>query len=164
MSARPHVPERPVPSVTSHSVTAAPPDESSRFSLPLAKNAIERLSGDQKTDVAPSVAGSTRASRLWSGRSHTFLRFVASVAMKASCEPLGDRARLVVSRLSPTDPAPEPLPKTVPGGGEIVNRTTFAGDPNVTAERNHPCARIAETARVLIPTSTSITDGRAAIE
>src|SRR3954467_4425409 len=53
---------------TSHTVTAAPLGRSIRFNLPPAKNARDRPSGDQKTDRAPSVPGTTRASRLEIGR------------------------------------------------------------------------------------------------
>src|SRR5262249_57567967 len=66
----PQVPKRPVPSAASHSVTTAPLERSSRFNRPLAKNAIDRLSGDQNTEVAPSVAGAGLSSRVASGRIH----------------------------------------------------------------------------------------------
>jgi hypothetical protein len=41
----------------SHTITGGPPAMSTRFSLPSTKNAIERLSGDQKGNVAFSVPG-----------------------------------------------------------------------------------------------------------
>src|SRR5262249_55552309 len=121
----PHVPKRPVPSVTSHSVTTAPLERSSRLTRPLEKNAIDRLAGDQNTEVAPSVAGTGFASRVASGRSQILLRPAGSVATNASCEPSGDNARPVVSMLTPTPGAP----KAVPGGGEIVNCTVAGTGP-----------------------------------
>ena len=52
-------------------VTAAPAGKSMRFNLPAAMNAIDRPSGDQNTDAAPSVPGIGRASSSVIARSHT---------------------------------------------------------------------------------------------
>src|SRR5215203_3364230 len=94
----PHVPKCSI-SGTSHSGTAGPPERSIRFSLPPAKNARDRPSGDQKTDDAPSVPGTTRASSSEIGRSHTRGGFGGAAATNASCDPSEDSARNVVPTL-----------------------------------------------------------------
>ena len=57
-----------------HIVVAGPPDGSIRWSEPAAKNATDRLSGDQKGAAAPSVPGSSAAVSESSGRTHRLLR------------------------------------------------------------------------------------------
>src|SRR2546427_9581794 len=95
----PHVPKAEMAG-TSHKGTADPPGRSIRFSLPPAKNASDRPSGDQKTDTAPSVPGTTRASRPETGRSQMRRGSGGALeATNASCDPSGDSARNVVATL-----------------------------------------------------------------
>src|SRR5262245_9751115 len=53
------------------SVVGAPPDASTRFRLPPAKNPSWRLSGDQNGKPAPSVPGRRRAVSALNGRTHS---------------------------------------------------------------------------------------------
>src|SRR5262249_14246990 len=153
----PQVPKRPVPSAASHSVTTAPLERSSRFNRPLAKNAIDRLSGDQNTEVAPAVAGAGLSSRVASGRIQIRLRPAGSVATNASCDPSGDNAMPVVSTLTPNPGAP----KAVPGGGEIVN-CTVAGTDSVDIF-GRISERPAMTAQTTTATPKAIGSSRALI-
>src|SRR5690349_13155977 len=91
---RPHVPELTMAG-TSHSGTAAPAGRSIRFNLPPAKNARDRPSGDQKTDVAPSVPGTTLASSAEIGLTQMTGGLGGVTATNASCDPSGERARNV---------------------------------------------------------------------
>src|SRR5215468_52619 len=63
--------DAPVATRESHSVIGVPPEASVFLSLPFAKKAINRLSGDQVGYIAPSVLGSGRASLESSGRTHS---------------------------------------------------------------------------------------------
>src|SRR5579864_4153256 len=60
----------PRPSADSQIGSGGPPEMSIRFNFPLAKNATDWLSGDQKAKVAPSVLSSGRAVAAFRGRSH----------------------------------------------------------------------------------------------
>src|SRR5262245_15337009 len=69
-----------------------------RFNWRSAKNASDWLSGDQNTDVAPSVPGRDCASRSATARIQTRFRPVdpgAGSATNASCDPSGDNAKNV---------------------------------------------------------------------
>src|SRR4029450_4773536 len=132
------------------------------FNLPPAKNPIDRLSGDQNTEVAPSVAGICRASRVVRGRNQILLRPDGSVATNTSSEPSGERAMPVVSILAQTSADHGPAPKAVPGGGDIVNLTTFACSPIGTFERSRATPTIDAETRATI--ATTVGSGRVLIE
>ena len=84
-----HVPPRPL--TAGARVCGAPPPRSSRFSAPPAKKPTERLSGDQKGSVAPSVPASGCAVVVASDRSHR--RDAPSPeATKTICRPSGESA------------------------------------------------------------------------
>src|SRR5688572_21415990 len=68
-----------------------PPNISMRFSLPPAKKAMERLSGDQNGYNAPSVPGSSREISDSIGRSQSLLPLL-ELATKAMIWPLGEMA------------------------------------------------------------------------
>src|SRR5258708_30935562 len=72
-----HVPPR--PSEASQMVNGGPPEDSIFLSLPPAKNAMKRLSGDQKGYVAPSVPAKGCACEESRGRIH-MTDFPSSVA------------------------------------------------------------------------------------
>src|ERR1700719_2243027 len=65
-----HAPPR--PEIASAIVSAGPPVTSIRLSLRSAKNATERLSGDQKGNIAFSVPASGCATGDSSGRTHSW--------------------------------------------------------------------------------------------
>ena len=87
---------------------------STRFNLPSAKNARDRPSGDQKTDVAPSVPATGRASNADRARSKMRVAPAGAVATSASWDPSDERARNVLSGLRA---------KPEPTGGDTENRT-----------------------------------------
>src|SRR5262245_15183212 len=89
-----HAPPRGLPAFAS--VCTAPPSISIRLSLPSAKNPSDRLSGDQKGKVAPSVPGSGRAERESRGRSHN-RDWLPSVATNAIVRPSGEIANEIGS-------------------------------------------------------------------
>src|SRR5262245_52871329 len=81
----------PVPRWEFASTRTEPPSTSIRFNLLSAKNPIDRLSGDQNGNWAPSVPGSGRAAPESSGRNH--IRDCRSVlATKATARPFGEIA------------------------------------------------------------------------
>lgn len=67
-----------------------PPETSTIFSFPSAKNASERLSKDQKGKIAPPVSGSGRASRELVGRTQIVVLPSAPAAANAIEEPSGE--------------------------------------------------------------------------
>src|SRR5258707_5849145 len=76
-----------------HKAWAAPPATSTRFSLLLATKPIERESADQKTPLAFSVPGSSRAVKESIGRSHSVaLATPFFWAVKARRRPSGEIA------------------------------------------------------------------------
>src|SRR6516162_5411582 len=89
---RPHVPTN-VPSGKSHKTSGGPPDGSIFLSFPSAKNASQRLSGDQTGEKAPSVPGNARADSESAGRSQRSCR-PSETAIKARLRPLGEMLRL----------------------------------------------------------------------
>src|SRR3954471_492309 len=93
----PHEPLYPTPPCTGQSTTGPAPFRSRRCSNPLEKKPIERPSGDQKSEAAPSVPGSGRASICESGRSQ--IRDVVSglTPTHASCDPSGESANALPS-------------------------------------------------------------------
>src|SRR5687768_9706524 len=96
----------------SHKSIGAPPAKSSRFSFPSAKNAMDRLSGDQKGSAAPSVPGSAVAVKEFKGRNHSSdLISSGSAARYTSKRPSGEIALIVL------------LTAILPGGTSIVKRT-----------------------------------------
>ena len=82
MSDRPQVPALPPPDGMSQIGTGAPPATSTRFSLSLVKNAIDRPSGDQRTEFAPSVPAIGLAAKAERGRTQT--RVTSSFAPHAT--------------------------------------------------------------------------------
>jgi hypothetical protein len=83
-------------------------------SLPPAKNPIDRPSGDQNIDCAPSVPASGVASTDASGRTKILEFGADDPAAKASIVPSGDTANGIRS----TD-----VRNVRPGGGATVNAT-----------------------------------------
>src|SRR6516165_2666113 len=78
-----------------------PPATSTRWSLPFAENARERLSGDQNDSKLPSVPGSARAFGESSGRTQrTDPLPAASGALKARNRPSGDNAGAGIAPLN----------------------------------------------------------------
>jgi hypothetical protein len=73
-----------------------PPSTSIRFSLLSAKNAIERLLGDQNGNEAPSVPPTTAAEPVSKERSHSAGR-PSEGATKTICLPSGEIARDILS-------------------------------------------------------------------
>src|ERR1700693_490670 len=72
-------------------ITAEPPLISIVFNLLSAKNPRERLSGDQKGKIAPSVPARERASRVFTGRIQRAVLPSAAVAAKRSDDASGDK-------------------------------------------------------------------------
>jgi len=91
------VPENPIPSRTSQIETGVPPGRSIRRSFPAAKNARERPSGDQNSDVAPSVPASGFASSSATPRIQARNGPAAPRAVNARRDPSGDTDRPVFS-------------------------------------------------------------------
>jgi hypothetical protein len=80
-----------MPGCTAQIVTGALDGRSTRCSVPPAKNAIDRPSGDQKSAVACSVPATGWLSSRASGRSQTRVACPSS-AIQASWEPSGESA------------------------------------------------------------------------
>src|SRR5580658_4025057 len=89
MPSAPQAPPR--PKGASAMIWAEPPERSTVFNLPLAKNAMERLSKDQKGKIALSVSGSWRASSELAGRTQIVVLPSAPEAAKAIADPSGER-------------------------------------------------------------------------
>src|SRR5215470_1656523 len=83
--------------VTLHKKVGAPPDTSTFMILPLEKKPMNRLSGDQNNDVAPSVPTSGRADAESSSRIRIMLGPSARRATIATRRPLGETTRDVGS-------------------------------------------------------------------
>ena len=94
----PQVPENPMVSRTSQIDTGAPPRRSIRRSLVPAKNASERPSGDQNSDVAPSVPASGLAFSSATAPHPDPDGSAPLRAVKAICVPSGDTERPVFSK------------------------------------------------------------------
>src|SRR6266542_5194562 len=91
---RPQVPDEYGPMrETSQIETGAPPETSMRFNLPSAKKAMERPSGEKKSELALSVPGIGRASGEDSSRRKMRCPPRGSDATYASRDPSGDTAR-----------------------------------------------------------------------
>src|ERR1700751_469606 len=88
LPSEPHAPPRPYGA--SAMTWAVPPATSTTLSFPLAKNARDRLSKDQKGKIAPSGSASSCASRELVGRTQIVLLPSASAAAKAIAEPSGE--------------------------------------------------------------------------
>src|SRR5215469_17227674 len=88
LPSEPHAPPRPYGA--SAMTWAVPPATSTTLSFPLAKNARDRPSKDQKGKIAPSVSPSSCASSELVGRTQIALLPSASVAAKAIAEPSGE--------------------------------------------------------------------------
>src|ERR1700693_4272537 len=119
-------PVSPIPELTSQRATAAPPERSRRFNFPSAKNAMERPSGDQKTDEARSVPARGRASRAESARNQSRCPPDGSDAMYTGCEPSGETA---------SSGASTPETKAPPGGGAMEKRNGRGAGPRGPAVR-----------------------------
>src|SRR5687767_624306 len=100
-----------------------------RLSLPPAKNPSDLLSGDQNTDTAPSVPGTTRASASSSARMKIRGGASFEVAMNASRVPSGEKAIVVVSMLEMVPPY------RAPDGGGSSNRTGWGAIVRIGAAR-----------------------------
>src|SRR5512135_3939050 len=74
----------------SQTFCGGPPETSTFLSLPSAKKARNRESGDQKGRVVPSVPSSTRADRALRGRTQIRVLPEVSVALNAMERPSGD--------------------------------------------------------------------------
>jgi hypothetical protein len=139
--------------------TTAPSGRSMRFNLRSAKNASLRPSGDQNTDVAPSVPGTGRASRWATARSQTRVRPVsgaAGSATNASCDPSGDNAKNV---------RPGWRSKKLPSGGGTAKRTGEGdtdgperGEPNMA----NAIATLVAVARIAAIAATRLLSERGA--
>src|SRR5262245_51345266 len=90
----PHVPPR--GSDASQIVCTGPPATSTRFSFPCAKNAIDRLSGDQNGNDASSVPASALGATASSGRTHSIESLPATSATNARYCPSGDSSSSIV--------------------------------------------------------------------
>src|SRR5277367_3911830 len=90
----------PRPKMTSASDCAEPPLISIVFSLFSAKKPSDRLSGDQKGKIAPSVSASARASKAFTGRTQMEVFPSVPMAAKAMDKPSGDNTG---------GPAPSPV-------------------------------------------------------
>ena len=78
------------PFATSHTGSGGAPEMSTFWSLPSAKNARNRLSGDQNGKVAPCVPGIGFAASSPVGRSHRRVLPSASFAANVMKRPSGD--------------------------------------------------------------------------
>src|SRR6187549_1798598 len=92
-----HEPETPTPWGTLQIATAAPVDRSNRFSVSPATKATARLSGDQKTDKAPSVPAIGVDSVDATSRFHRRRPDAESFATNINCRPFGDNAKRTLS-------------------------------------------------------------------
>src|SRR5262245_12806371 len=114
----------------------SPPAISTRRSLPFAEKASERLSGDQKDSILPSVPGSMRASIESSGRTQRKILPEASAALKATVRPSGDSAGAGITSLNGFF------------GGRISNQTVVSFDLSLPIQRPYiKAARATPTAR-----------------
>src|SRR6516225_11540067 len=93
-----HVPPRGASSVL-QTVRGGPPPTAIFLSLASAKNAIQRLSGDQNGSVAFSVPASGCATSESTGRTHNSSLPVVSTKLRTSHRPSGE----MVPLLNPTD-------------------------------------------------------------
>src|SRR5713101_2193462 len=120
----------PRPSWASQIACTEPPFSSIVFNLLSAKNPSERLSGDQKGKIAPSVSGSAWESNEFIGRTHSPVLPSALVAAKAIDAPSGE---------STGGPAPSPVRLIVVFSGGLMTvrmaRAVWAG-----RKRNIPAA------------------------
>ena len=96
-----HEPSAPVGA--SQTFCGGPPEVSTFFSLPSAKKARKRESGDQKGRVVPSVPSSACAVRELSGRSQMRVFPAASVALNAMRRPSGDTRGMSIETRSSGD-------------------------------------------------------------
>src|SRR5262245_58194406 len=105
-----------------HIVKGGPPASSTDFSLPAVKNPMDRLSGDQKGEKAPSVSGTTFGDNESIACTHSRTVPDSSRAVKAKFRPSGDDS-------SPTsfDKVVIPEVRTTFFGSEKLKRTTFPG-------------------------------------
>ena len=102
----------------SQRVIGGPPDESIFLSFPSEKNAMKRLSGDQKGAAAPSVPGSVTADGSASDRTHRKSRPSALRATKARRRPSGETANRLCCGIHAN---------RVPTGARTANRMGAAG-------------------------------------
>ena len=145
----------PFPSDTSHKGTAELPDKSSRLSVPPATKAIDRLSGDQNSDLGSSVPGTARAVSFDSDRSQILDAPEGDVALNASCEPSGESANAVVSPLA-VSPGDDGLDSNAVPWGRCTSRRT-----DTPADRLESAGRIRLTATIDAATSTRHATARA---
>src|SRR5258706_9457902 len=110
-----HDPLNEPPDALSPSATGDPPKISTFFNVPFAKNARNRLSGDQNGPSAPSVPVTSLALSESSARTQSRDSSPARDAKKASQRPSGETERNEADAL-----------KLVPSGGATTNRYTAA--------------------------------------
>src|SRR5436190_4165837 len=110
---RPQVPVVSMLGGTSQIVRGDPPSASVRRSLPPAKKAIDRLSGDQNGETAPSVPAIGSGSGVESERTQR-LRTPFEAATKTIRRPSGDTASPDMSTLTPK----------VVFAGSLIGKTT----------------------------------------
>src|SRR5687767_14016754 len=137
---RPQLPDTPTVIGTSHTLTGAPPDRSTRLSCPPTMKPSALPSGDQNIELAPSVPETSRAVSSPSDRTRIFDGTPARNATNATVEPSGDTETLVDSI---------PVPTRAPVGGASANRTGSGasnGDPCDLPPINHQVAPVASAA------------------
>ena len=122
------LPPRPSRGVTQD--VGGPPAIRIFFSLPSAKNPMNRLSGDQNGKAPPSVPGIGLAARVATGRSQIW-NASSAPATNTTFRPSGDTATCVAV---PVPPALGP-PNDVLSGGTIVNCTGPAAGVTSPARR-----------------------------
>ena len=112
----PQAPPRPI--CTAQTTCTESPLRSMVFNWPSAKNPRERLSGDQKGKIAPSVPGSARASSEFMERIQSAVLPSSPVAAKAIDAPSGERT---------SGPAASPVRLSVVlSGGLMTARILFS--------------------------------------
>jgi hypothetical protein len=120
----------------SHSTSAAPPAIFTRFSLPEAKKATERLSGDQNGKFPFSVPGNGRALNESSGRSHNKGAAAPSdCAPNTTYRPSGEAA--VAAKM---------FTKWVDAGASIGNRVARVSGAGARCQKNVTTASAAMAA------------------
>ena len=121
----------PRPAGASDSTTGGPPAIGTFFSLPAAKNPMNRLSGDQNGNVPPSVPGIGLCCQRGDRSQPDLIRGWAP-ATNTMCRPSGDTANCVAVPVPP----PGGPPNDVFSGGAIVNCTASAAGVTSPARRS----------------------------
>src|SRR5262245_51659264 len=117
----PHDPPR-ISLAAAQTTIGGPPDASIFLSSPPAKNARERLSGDQNGEDASSVPRSTRGAKVPSDRIQRNARPWAFLATNATSRPFGDTA-IGTGGLTVSEPGSA---SAHPSGSVMTNRVVCA--------------------------------------